>query len=116
MSFGALRSLALDLNLWAHGLDILVYVEPNADPVETRGVWLTDTTNEAPLGASFARREALKVMAIAKSAVSAFPRGLRIVAPRQEGETATSWLVDSVLETQVDHVRVVLVPEPGQGT
>lgn len=113
MSFAALRDLALSLNLWAHGVDVEVCVDEHAEPVQTRGIWLSDTTNEAPVGASFGRREAVKAMLLPRTGIDSFKRGMRLRAPRRDGGGATGWVVDSLQESHVDHVCVVLVPAPG---
>lgn len=112
MAFAALRSLALDLNLWAHGVDIEVSLPDVSTPVTTRGIWLTQQTNDAPPGSVFGRREPHRVLAVSRSVVTTLSRGMRIVAPEQDGGTARRWLVDAVESVQVDHWRAVMVPEP----
>ena len=46
-TFSALRGLALDLNLWAHGVDITVR-PAESEAVETIGIWKTTTATDAP--------------------------------------------------------------------
>lgn len=112
MGFGALRALTLSLNQWAHGVDIVVSPPLTDDVIETRGIWLTDQTNEAPGGASFGRREPLKVLAIARDAVDTFKKGTKITAPPRDGDADQGWVIDTVLELRADHVRVIVIPDP----
>jgi hypothetical protein len=111
MTFSALRGLALELNLWAHGVAVTVRTEDDTE-IETRGLWHTNTTNETPAGASFGRRQPRLVMAISRSDVSAFPKGLKVEAPEPGGTAVVGWVVDSVDAVQADHVNVVLVRDP----
>jgi hypothetical protein len=111
MSFAAVRDLTLEINLAIFGVDITVTVA-GTDPVVTRGLWQTWQTDEAPQGASFGRREPLRVLAIPKSAVASVARGTLVTAPERDGEDDQFWLVDTVQSMQVDHWRVVLVPNP----
>lgn len=113
MPFAALRSLALDLSMWAHGVDITVYLTDGSAPVSTRGVWMTQRADLAPpSGAGFGRREPHRVLAISRTAVSTIRRGTRVVAPEQSGGDERGWLVDAIADIQIDHWRAVMVPEP----
>lgn len=112
MPFSALRAVALDLSLWAHGVDITVYPIDGGAAVTARGIWLTQRADMAPAGAAFGRREPHRVLAISRADVSEIRRGTRVVAPEASGGADRGWLVDAIAEIQVDHWRAVMVPEP----
>lgn len=108
--FGALRDFALERCLWAHGFDVVVTRPAPADePIECRAMWLTQTTDDTPLGGDYTRREARHVMVFDRADVPEAPIGTRIVAPERMGSTELlTWEVDGHQETQADQHRVVL--------
>ena len=109
MDFGPLRALALELNLSAHGVDVVV-TRPGAAGIETRGVWLTTITEDLPVG-DFQRREPRRVMALSRAAVATIPRGTVIVGPEKAGadEADRWWRVDGIERVEADHHRVTVV-------
>lgn len=109
MDFGPLRALALDLNLSAHGVDVIVTV-PEGAPVETRGIWLTPLTDGFPSGGSHQRHEPVRIMALRREDVPAVPRGTLIVGPEKSGGVDQTWKVDGLDRLEADHARVIVVP------
>lgn len=110
MDLGSLRTLALDLNLAVHGVDVLV-TPPGAAGIETRGIWLTTITEDMPVGGDFQRREPRRVMALSRLDVPTVPRGTVIYGPEKDGEEDTPryWRVDGTERVEADHTRVVVV-------
>lgn len=109
MDFGALRDLALERCLWAHGVDVTVTrPAPNDTPISCRAMWLTQTTNDRPIAAEFTRRDNRHVMVIDRLDVEELPAGTFIIAPERMGHRNFSWLVDGHEETQADQHRVIL--------
>lgn len=120
MGFGALRSLVLETNLWAHGLPIRLQTSALDPWIDTTGIWLTNTTPEALDGAARGGREVLRewrevrhVMAIPRSAADRVPTQSRLIAPEAEGGPDVAWLVDTVAGKFADRTHVVLRRDPG---
>lgn len=110
MDFGSLRALALDLNFSAHGVDAVVTrPAPDDEPVETRGIWITPLTEDAPVNAAFARREPRRILALKRSEVPTVPRGTGIQAPEKAGDDPVGWRVDGMDRIEADHQRVIVV-------
>jgi hypothetical protein len=105
----AIRSLVLEVNQLAHGVDVVVTrPAPDNDPIETRGIWLTPLTEDVPIGMDFQRREPIRVIALSRLAVPTVPRGTVIVAPEKAGDDDEEWLVDGVERVEADHSRVTV--------
>lgn len=84
---------------------------PSADPIETRIIWLAPITNDVPAGFDHTYAEARRVVAIAKSDLSAVPLKTRIDAPEHPGDEIRIWRVDGIERYEPDHTRVMLIPE-----
>jgi len=110
MDLGALRALALDLNLAAHGVDMVVTL-PGAAGIETRGIWVTTIAEDMPGGGDFQRREPRRVMALSRADVATVPRGTVIYGPEKGGdeEEPRYWRVDGTERVEADHTRVIVV-------
>ena len=111
MDLGPLRALALQLNVSAHGVPATVQLEyPDVgDPIETRGIWVTQFTESLPDSLELQRREPIKVMALRRDEVPTVPRGTTIQAPEVMGGPVLGWKVDGMARVDNDHHRVVLV-------
>lgn len=105
MDFGALRTLALDVNFSVHGVPATVTVE-GLDPVETRVIWMTPVSEDVPIGADYTRREPIRIAALTRLDVPNVPRGTVIVAPEKGGGEDVSWVVDGHDRQEADHNRV----------
>lgn len=106
MDLAALRARVLTANFYAHGVVVTVTrPTPDDEPITTRGVWLTTTTEDAPTG-EFSRREPRRVIALKKADVPTIKRGALIVAS-ELGESHT-WMVDGVDRSEADHWRAVV--------
>lgn len=84
---------------------------PDDTPIAASVLWVTPTTDDAPGGTDFHRREPHEVAAIRKSDVPTMPRRTRIVAVRHPGESARTWSVDRVVVDEPDLWRVLVVAE-----
>jgi hypothetical protein len=91
----------------AFGVPATVTV-PNGGPVEAQGIWVTPTTDDRPGSLDVRRREPTRTFALA----TPVPRGTVIVAPEMEGLDAQRWRVDGFAVVEVDHVRVLVIPDP----
>ena len=90
----------------------LTVARPIAVAIDTSGVWVSSLFEDPPFGKELTRAEPRKVMVIPVSASLAdIPRGTKIVAPEKGGEASKNWIVDGLEKTDVDEIRVVLVPE-----
>lgn len=110
MDFGPLRSLALSLNLSAHGVAATVTPPPPDDvPVSTTGIWATaPLQDEQPAGTDFRRREPRRVLALPKTDLPILPRGTTIVAPEVMGGVDKTWRVDGLDRSEGDHWRAIV--------
>lgn len=112
MDFGALRTLTLDVNFSVHGVDVTVIrPAPDDDPIETRGIWLTPLTEDAPQNGVFARREPRRILAVKRSDVATVPRGTVFVAPEKAGGESRGWRCDGLERQEADHHRVIVVED-----
>lgn len=112
MGFGALRDLVLALNFGAFGLPVTIrFAFPGGDPISTTGIWLTPLTELEPLSSDVGRQHMRRVLALKRSAVPSVPRGTRIEAPALEDGAVQGWIVDGVEREEVEHLRVVVVPD-----
>lgn len=114
MDFSALRALALDLNLSAHGVDVMV-TPPGQIAVTGRGIWMTPSrrtaSDEVHEVHDFTRRDQDRgVMALPRSQFPSVPLGTVVTAPEQQGGTPADWRVDGIERVEADHLRAVLVP------
>jgi hypothetical protein len=106
MDLAALRARVLTANFFAHGVACTVTrPAPDDEPITTTAIWLTTTTEDAPVG-EFSRREPRRVIALQKSDVPTCKRGTEITAP-ELGESRT-WIVDGVDRSEADHWRAVV--------
>jgi hypothetical protein len=111
MDLGSLRDLALELNLAAHGVEVLVTLE-GAAGIETRGIWMTPISEDLPVAGEFQRREPRRVMALSRLELPSVPKGTVIQAPPKHGDNLEYWRVDGTERTEADHVRVYVIPIP----
>lgn len=114
MNLAPLRALALDLNLSAHGVDVTVTVD--SEPIVTRGIWLTPTTEALPGGMGVQRHEPIRIMALRRDDVPTVPRGTLIEAPIRTGDPVQRWTVDSIERVEADQTRVVVIAAPDEAT
>lgn len=110
MDLGALRTLALDLNVSAHGVDVTVQLPDASAAIDTRGIWLTTDFAESPIGADWPRHTARRTLVLTRAAVPAIPIGTIVVAPERPGIDPTRWRVDGYDMQRADHHRVTVVP------
>ena len=109
MELGSLRTLALDLNMSAHGVDATVTrPAPDDDPITTRAILMTTQTEDAPMGAEFTRRDPIRVLVLRRDEVPTVPLGTVIVAPERLGGEPESWVVDGYDLQQADQHRVIV--------
>lgn len=107
MDFRSARALVVDTNFEIFGVDATVTVI-GCEPVRARAIWLTESNDLLPAGASLQRRDAVPAVAFRRSEIAEVPRGACIVMPAP-GETAcSSWVVESRLASEAEHVRVVV--------
>jgi len=99
MDLGPLRTLALEINLAAHGVSATVTrPAPDDTPVSTTGIWYTQPLDETrPFGTDFQRRD-----------LSTLPRGTTIVAPETIGGTDKTWVVDGLERVEADTWRAIV--------
>lgn len=103
--------LALGAMFGAAAVDAVVTrPAPDDTPIQASVLWVTSTTDDAPNGVDFHRREPNEVAAIRKSEVPTMPRRTRIVAERTPGAGAQLWIVERVVVDEPDLWRVLVVP------
>lgn len=104
-------NLALGAMFGSAGVDAVVTrPAPDDTPIPASLLWVTPTTDDAPTGSDFHRREPHEVAAIQKSDVPTMPRQTRIVAERTPGAGARTWSVDRVVVDEPDLWRVLVIP------
>lgn len=110
MDLGPLRTLALELNLAAHGVTATVTrPAPDSTPVTTTGIWHTAPLEEQrPVGTDFQRRDPRRVLALPRSALATLPRGTTIVAPETIGGDDKTWTVDGLERVEGDTWRAIV--------
>lgn len=111
MNLGALRRLTLELNMEAHGVPIVVRA-PDDEPIETRGIWVVNLTDEVPVGPAFSRREVRRIIVVRRDHVPEVPRGTLIDAPEKADAEILTWLVDSVVLVEADQHRCMVIEQP----
>lgn len=84
---------------------------PDDDPIETRGIWLTMQTREAP-GGPVARVERFRVMSLRRDQVPTVPTGTVILAAELPGGDVVGWRVDGAHSHETDHHRVIVLRAP----
>jgi hypothetical protein len=101
----------LDAALAAFGLPAIV-TPPDSSPVETTAFWLPPTAAEEPAGkvSSFQRTERHRLLVLDLRDVPEIPRGTVIEVAEYDGGDVLAWEVDSTVEADVDHHRVLVVP------
>ncbi len=83
---------------------------PDDTPIATSVLWITSSTDDAPTGSEFTRREVHEVVGLLKADVPTLPRKTRIVAARQPGEASRTWFVDRVVVDEPDLWRALVAP------
>jgi hypothetical protein len=97
VDLGPLRTLALELNLAAHGVAATVTRPfPDNTPIETTGIWQRPLDETQPIGTDFTRREPRRVLVLPRSVLSTLPRGTTIGAPELAGGPVLAWRVDGL--------------------
>lgn len=86
---------------------------PAADAIDTRGIWVTSTTDSRPGLSDFSRRDQTRVLALDRAAVPSVPKGTVIIAPEMDGSVPLRWRVDGFDVLEADCIRVTVVPDPG---
>jgi hypothetical protein len=86
---------------------------PGGGPLITRGIWVSPLTQDMPGSGGVRRREPKRVLALPLADVPTVPRDTAIVAPEMAGLTAQRWRVEGFESVEVDHVRVIVVADPG---
>jgi hypothetical protein len=85
-----------------------VVTPPEGTPIETRGIWVSPTTENRPGSIDLKRREPTRILALPLADVPSVPRGTAIVAPEMDGLEARRWRVEGFDRLEVDHVRVIV--------
>ena len=99
----------LDAALAAFGLPAVVTAAGFA-PVDTEAFWLPPTAGEVPPGATFQRTERHRLLVLPLAPLVSIPRGTVIEMAEHEGGEILPWVVDSTLDADVDHHRVLVLP------
>jgi hypothetical protein len=89
---------------------------PDEIPILTTGVWVSPLTLDMPPAMEFQRKESQRVMALTRTEVPTVPRGTIIEAPEMLGGTVQRWRIDGIEQTDSDHHRVFLLPDPELGS
>jgi hypothetical protein len=109
VDLGALRELVRDVNFATHGVPATV-TPPGAPAVTTRVIWLTPLSVQSPVGASFTRTEAQRIVAIPRDDVPEVPRGTLLAVTEPFQSAPVAWKVDGIDEVRADHYRAVVIP------
>ena len=99
----------LDAALAAFGLPAVV-TPRDFSPVETVAFWLPPTAGEVPAAATFQRTERHRLLVLPLEGIVSIPRGTVIEVAEHEGGEIHAWVVDSTLDADVDHHRVLVLP------
>lgn len=112
MDLGALRELVRDVNFATHGVPATVTLPgaPAVPPITTRVIWLTPVPLQSPVGASFTRTEAQRIVAIPRDDVAEVPRGTLLAVTEPFQAAPVAWKVDGIDEVRADHYRAVVLP------
>jgi hypothetical protein len=111
MNQQALRRLALDASMFAHGVDATVTV-PSGAPIVTRAIWQAGLEEAMPVGRDFQRRDPRRILALPLADVPDVPRGTVIVAPLPGTATTRTWKVENVERLEAEQIRVIVAPSP----
>lgn len=110
MNQQALRTIALDVAMFAHGVDATVTV-PAGAPVSTRVIWLNAVDEAMPVGRDFQRRDPRRVLSVALTGeLPDVPRGTEVVAPLPGSSVARTWKVENIDRKEAEQIRVVVAP------
>lgn len=85
---------------------------PDDEPIETRGIWLTAETREAPDGSPVPRVERFRVMSFRRDEVPTVPTGTTFLAPELPDGEVVGWRVDGAHSQETDHQRVIVLRAP----
>lgn len=111
---GSWIDLVREINFANQVLSVPVTVTrpaPDDEPIETRGIWLTVDTRDAP-GGSFQRAEPYRVLSLRGDEVLTVPDGTEILAPEKDGDPVVGWRVDGTHSVETDHRRVTVLRAP----
>ncbi len=108
VDLAGIRALVREVNFAVHGAEAVVTV-PDAEPVSTRIIWMTPTTELLPTG-NEQRADPRRVLAIRRDDVPSVPRGTTISVTEHLQNEPTLWTVDGILRIESDHVRAIVVP------
>jgi len=111
MDLGPLRTLALSLNLSAHGVPAVVTRPvPDEAPISTTGIWAPTEPQQdgQPVGTDFRRLDSRRVLALPRSDVPSLPRGTTIVAALHSGGAEKTWIVDGLDRVEADTWRAIV--------
>jgi hypothetical protein len=111
VNFGPLRSLVLELNQAAHGVNATVTrPAPDNAPIATKGIWRVAPLDERqPYGTDFHNRVPRRVFVLSRSDVPTLPRGTVVVAPEVMGGADKTWKVDGLEPTEGDYFLAVML-------
>lgn len=92
MDLGPLRTLALSVNLNAHGVDATVTrPSPDDTPITTRAIWSGPLEDVQPYGSDFRQRAPRKVLVLPRADVPTIPTGTIIAAAEAPGGEVKTW-------------------------
>jgi len=98
-----------------HGVPATVVV-PDAEPIETRAIWISPSAITAPDGAELQRTGPKRYLALPAidlddiAGVPEVPRGTVISCAESHGGEVADWEVDSLIEVRHDQHRVLVIP------
>jgi len=99
--------------LEAFGLPAIVTrPAPDDTPIETTGVWVAFTDDEAPTGLAIRRNELRRILVLPRSDVPTVPHGTTIAAAEVQGGEVFDWRADGTDRVDEDSIRVIVVRVP----
>ncbi len=115
MDLGPLRTLALSINMSAHGVAATVTrPSPDTIPISTRGIWLRPMDDAQPFGTSLKRVAPRRVMVLSRAEVPTLPHGSLIAAPEITGGAVQAWRVDGFEQAaDPDHWKAIVMQVQG---
>lgn len=81
-----------------------------AGPISTTVIWLTPVPADQPGGSGLQYQEAKRAIAVRRDEVPELPLGSIIEATEPTLAAPTSWRVDSILQVEPLHWRVLVTP------